>query len=151
MTETRELKLKQYAALIADESDSIALLANTSAFLYENLEHVNWVGFYLKTEKQELVLGPFQGRTACYRIPFSRGVCGWVARHEKAIIVPNVHEFEGHIACDARSKSEIVLPFFHQGEFYGVLDVDSSEIDNFSILDQNFLESILEILEKQML
>lgn len=144
----QELKLKQYAALIEDENDEIALLANTSAFLYEILEDVNWVGFYFVKEN-ELVLGPFQGKTACYRIPFSKGVCGWVARNEKAIIVSNVHEFEGHIACDTSSKSEIVLPIFKHGKLYAVLDVDSTELDNFCILEQVFLGEILEILQKK--
>ena len=145
----QELKLKQYAALIEDENDEIALLANTSAFLYEILEDVNWVGFYFVREN-ELVLGPFQGKTACYRIPFSKGVCGWAARNEKAIIVPNFHEFEGHIACDANSKSEIVLPIFKDGKLYAVLDVDSAELDNFCILEQVFLGEILENITEKM-
>lgn len=144
-----ELKLKQYDALIEDETDVLALLSNTSAFLFEALEDVNWAGFYL-VKGEELVLGPFQGRVACYRIPFTRGVCGWVARNEKSIIVSNVHEFEGHIACDDRSQSEIVIPIFSQGKLYGVLDIDSSELDNFCILEQIFLEEIIQRLEKKI-
>lgn len=144
-----EEKLKQYNALIEEETDFLALLSNTSAFLYETLENVNWAGFYLVKE-EELVLGPFQGRVACYRIPFSRGVCGNVAQNKKAIIVPNIHEFDGHIVCDERSRSEIVLPMFSKGKLYGVLDIDSSEFDNFCILEQIFLEEILESLMKKI-
>lgn len=144
-----EDKLKQYSALIEEETDFLALLSNTSAFLYENLENVNWAGFYL-VKGEELVLGPFQGRVACYRIPFSRGVCGRVAQSERALIVPNVHEFAGHIACDERSRSEIVLPMFAKGKLYGVLDIDSAEFDNFCVLEQVFLEEILERLMKKI-
>lgn len=144
-----EEKIRQYEGLIEGETDEIALLSNTSAFVYEALEEVNWAGFYLAKE-EELILGPFQGRVACYRIPFVRGVCGWVARSEKAIIVPDVHQFEGHIACDERSRSEIVIPIFRAGKLYGVLDVDSSEKDNFCVLEQVFLQEIVDRLEKKI-
>lgn len=144
-----DLKIRQYNSLIADEEDIIALLSNSSAFIYEALENINWAGFYLAKEN-ELVLGPFQGRVACYRIPFLKGVCGWVARNEKAIIVPDVHKFEGHIACDERSRSEIVIPIFNNKKLYGVLDIDSNELNNFSTLEKEFLEELVKNLEKKI-
>lgn len=150
MVSQRELELRQYRALIAGEKDEIAVLANTSAFLNEHLSNINWVGFYIVRGEEELVLGPFQGRSACYRIPFSKGVCGWAARNEKSIIVKDVHTFEGHIPCDERSQSEIVVPIFRAGKLYGVLDIDSPEKGNFDILDQIYLEEIVRILEEEL-
>lgn len=144
-----ELNLKQYKSIIENENDIIAILSNTSAFLYEILENVNWVGFYLMKDK-ELVLGPFQGKIACYRIPITDGVCGYVARNKKSIIVPDVEKFDGHIACDSNSKSEIVIPILKNGEVFGVLDVDSYDLNNFSILEQNFLEELVDILVKKL-
>lgn len=146
----RELELRQYRSLIEGERDEIAVLANTSAFLQEHLSNINWVGFYLVKGEEELVLGPFQGRSACYRIPFSKGVCGWASRNQKSIVVKDVHEFEGHIACDERSQSEMVIPIFRAGKLYGVLDVDSPEKANFDIMDQIYAEEIVKILEEEL-
>lgn len=144
-----ELNLKQYKSIIENENDIIAILSNTSAFLYEILENVNWLGFYLMKDK-ELVLGPFQGKIACYRIPITDGVCGYAARNKKSIIVPDVEKFDGHIACDSKSRSELVIPILKNGEVFGVLDVDSYELNNFSILEQNFLEELVDILVKKL-
>ncbi|NMT47924.1 GAF domain-containing protein [Providencia stuartii] len=121
------------SALLAGEYDLIASLANTSALLYERLEGINWVGFYLRSG-QELVLGPFQGKIACVRIPFGKGVCGTAYSQNKIQRVEDVHAFSGHIACDSASNAEIVLPLEVNGQVLGVLDIDSP---NFNHFDQN--------------
>lgn len=115
---------KQAVALIESEPDFIANLANLSSLLFMELEDLNWAGFYLK-KGDELVLGPFQGKPACVRIPMGRGVCGTAAKTNTTQRVYDVHEFEGHIACDAASNSEIVIPFSINGKVAGVLDIDS--------------------------
>lgn len=115
---------KQAVALIESEPDFIANLANLSSLLFMELEDLNWAGFYL-TKGDELVLGPFQGKPACVRIPMGRGVCGTAAKTNTTQRVYDVHEFEGHIACDAASNSEIVIPFSINGKVAGVLDIDS--------------------------
>ncbi|EWM34845.1 GAF domain-containing protein, partial [Vibrio parahaemolyticus] len=115
---------KQAVALIESEPDFIANLANLSSLLFMELEDLNWAGFYL-TKGDELVLGPFQGKPACVRIPMGRGVCGTAAKTNTTQRVYDVHEFEGHIACDAASNSEIVIPFSIKGKVAGVLDIDS--------------------------
>lgn len=112
------------AALTADEPDPVANMANAAALIWEYLPDLNWAGFY-RAIGGELVLGPFQGRTACIRIPFGKGVCGTAAAMREPQCVPDVHEFPGHIACDARSVSELVVPIVHQGRLLGVLDLDS--------------------------
>ncbi|EKT56279.1 GAF domain-containing protein [Providencia sneebia] len=126
------------SALLAGEYDLIASLANTSALLYERLEGVNWVGFYLKNG-QELVLGPFQGKIACVRIPYGKGVCGTAYSQNKIYRVDDVHTFPGHIACDSASNAEIVLPLEVNGQVLGVLDIDSP---NFNQFDQNDEEGL---------
>ncbi len=137
----------QIKALVEGESDLIANLANVAAALKEALGFF-WVGFYLKKENQ-LVLGPFQGSLACTRIDFNRGVCGHCYTTKKIVIVPNVDEFPGHIACSSASKSEIVLPVFDKnGEVFAVLDVDSDRFDDFSGTDTEGLQKIVEIIEK---
>ena len=118
---------KQAVALIESEKDYIANLANISSLLFMELDDLNWAGFYLK-KGDELVLGPFQGKPACVRIPMGRGVCGTAAQTNSVQRVYDVHEFEGHIACDAASNSEIVIPFTINGEVAGVLDIDSPNI-----------------------
>lgn len=115
---------KQAVALIESEPDFIANLANLSSLLFMELEDLNWAGFYL-TKGDELVLGPFQGKPACVRIPMGRGVCGTAAKTNTTQRVYDVHEFEGHIACDVASNSEIVIPFSINGKVAGVLDIDS--------------------------
>src|SRR5215510_16457157 len=122
----REL-LPQLTALLDGEPDLIANLANTAAALRECLPAASWIGFYLMRDG-ELVLGPFQGKVACVRIALGRGVCGTAAQRRETVIVPDVHAFPGHIACDAASRSEIVIPLLHQGQLLGVLDLDSPDL-----------------------
>jgi L-methionine (R)-S-oxide reductase len=131
--------------LIADEPDALANLCNASALLYHSLPAVNWAGFYL-LRGSELVLGPFQGRPACIRIPLGRGVCGTAAARRETIVVPDVHAFPGHIACDPASRSEIVVPLISEGEVVGVLDVDAPEPGRFDDQDRAGLESFAESL-----
>lgn len=145
--EIYESLLPQVEGLISDETDTIANLANIAAVLKEAFGFF-WVGFYIKKENQ-LVLGPFQGPIACTRINFDKGVCGYCYRTKETVIVPNVDEFPGHIACSSASKSEIVVPVFdHTGEVVMVLDVDSDELDDFSEDDKEGLEKMMHLLEK---
>jgi L-methionine (R)-S-oxide reductase len=120
----------QLAGLFADESDGLANAANTCAVLYHGLPGLNWAGFYF-LRQGELVLGPFQGKVACVRIALGRGVCGTAAQRREPLVVPDVHEFPGHIACDVASRSEIVLPLLQDGRLLGVLDLDSPELARF--------------------
>ena len=136
---------QQLVSLIEGESDNIAVLANTSALLNQTLSDINWVGFYL-AQSQELVLGPFQGNVACYRIPMGRGVCGVAASTLTTQRISDVHQFEGHIACDARSQSEIVIPLVIDNRLYAVLDIDSPNLARFSEKDQQGLENFVELL-----
>ncbi|KMY55069.1 histidine kinase [Bacillus sp. FJAT-27231] len=138
--ENYNLMIKQLQALLEGESNQIANLSNASALLNQFLERVNWVGFYL-TEGNELVLGPFQGLPACVRIPFGRGVCGTAASEKKTQRIADVHAFPGHIACDAASQSEIVIPLIKDGHVFGVLDIDSPEKDRFDEIDEKMLEA----------
>ncbi len=126
---------KQAVALIESEKDYIANLANISSLLFMELEDLNWAGFYL-TKGDELVLYSFQGKPACVRIPMGRGVCGTAAQTNSVQRVYDVHAFEGHIACDAASNSEIVIPFTINGEVAGVLDIDSPNIGRFNEIDE---------------
>ncbi|GIN72988.1 hypothetical protein J14TS2_34630 [Bacillus sp. J14TS2] len=141
-----KLLIKQLKSLLEGEPNSIANLSNASALLNQFLERINWVGFYL-VENNELVLGPFQGLPACIRIPFKKGVCGTAAATEKTIVVEDVNAFPGHIACDAASQSEIVIPIFKNGELFGVLDIDSPEKKRFDHTDQTILEEFVRVLE----
>ena len=135
------------AALLAGDHDLIANLANTSALLFTSLPQLNWAGFYLLNSPKELVLGPFQGKPACVRIALGRGVCGTAAAERRTVLVPNVHEFPGHIACDSASNSEIVLPLIRaNGELLGVLDLDSPVLERFDAIDQQGLEQIVRTL-----
>src|SRR5690242_2107629 len=119
----RELE-KQLEALFAGESDRIANAANMAALIYHGLPDVNWAGFYFR-RGGELVLGPFQGKPACIRIPIGKGVCGTAAARSASVLVPDVHDFPGHIACDPASRSELVVPLIEEGLVLGVLDLDS--------------------------
>ena len=132
-------------ALVSGVPYRIANLANAAALLYEELPQLNWAGFYL-LEGDALILGPFQGKPACIRIPMGKGVCGTAAARGETVVVPNVHEFPGHIACDGASNSEIVLPIYVDGELFGVLDMDSPIFDRFDENDRTGLEGIVEIL-----
>ena len=143
--EIYEAIFPQLKALLEGEQDSVAKMANCSAALKEAFGFF-WVGFY-RVQGGELVLGPFQGPIACSRIAFSRGVCGYAYTQGKTVIVPDVDQFPGHIACSSASKSEIVVPFRDQaGAILGVLDVDSDRLDDFSEVDQVGLEKILTLL-----
>jgi GAF domain-containing protein len=134
----------QAAALLSGHQDLVANAANLSSLLFYALENVNWVGFYF-LKGGELVVGPFQGRPACVSIPVGKGVCGTVAETRKALRVANVHAFEGHIACDAESRSEIVLPLILNGELIGVLDLDSPEKNRFSKEDERILKIVVDV------
>lgn len=144
-----ELVLNQLHALIFDETDIICNLSNASSLLYHFLKNVNWVGFYLFKENQ-LVLGPFQGKPACTRIPLNKGVCGKAATIQEVVYVENVHEFEGHIACDSASNSEVVLPIIINGNLFGVLDIDSFKFNNFNSQQIEFLKEFVEVLKSQL-
>ncbi|WP_426141480.1 GAF domain-containing protein [Pseudomonas sp. DWP3-1-2] len=137
----------QLESLLADERDFIANAAQFSAFLYSQLEDLNWAGFYLNRE-QELVLGPFQGQIACVRIPFGRGVCGAAAQSGQTQRVHDVHEFPGHIACDSASNSELVVPLIKEARLIGVLDLDSPSVGRFSEEDQQGIEALVRIFLK---
>ncbi len=134
----------QLEALFADERDFIANAAQFSAFLYSQVEDLNWAGFYLNCN-EELVLGPFQGQVACVRIPFGRGVCGAAAASRETQRVEDVHAFAGHIACDSASNSELVIPLVKEGRMIGVLDLDSPKLARFSAADQEGLERLAAI------
>ena len=135
---------KQARALLDGEHDRIANAANLSALAYQALPDLNWVGFYL-FDGTELVLGPFQGKPACVRIPLNRGVCGAAASQRQTQLVPDVHAFPGHIACDAASRSESVVPLVHRGELIGVWDVDSPVPDRFDEDDRQGMEALCAI------
>lgn len=143
------LLVKQLRALIQDESNLIANLSNVSALLNAHFDQINWVGFYLwDDQEQELVLGPFQGKVACNRIPMGRGVCGSALQQQQTLIVPDVHAFAGHIACDSASRSEIVVPIIIDGHPFGVLDIDAPVTDRFTTEDQALLEACIDELKK---
>ncbi|MGY4531780.1 L-methionine (R)-S-oxide reductase [Pseudomonas sp. TE3786] len=134
----------QLEALLADERDFVANAAQFSAFLYTQLDDLNWAGFYLNKQEQ-LVLGPFQGQVACVRIPFGKGVCGAAASTLQTQRVEDVHEFPGHIACDSASNSELVVPLVKEGRLIGVLDLDSPKLARFSEADQQGIEKLAAI------
>ena len=136
-------------ALTAGVPHVTANLANAAALLYRSLPEVNWAGFYL-LEGETLVLGPFQGKPACIEIPLGRGVCGTAAASGKTVVVPDVHAFPGHIACDEDSRSEIVVPLLKNGTVAGVLDIDSPVCGRFSEKDRATLEAFARLLEKNL-
>ena len=132
-------------AVLTGESDLIANLANAAALLFWSLPAVNWTGFYL-LKQAELVLGPFQGKIACVRIKLGQGVCGNAAEQRRTLVIPNIHEFAGHIACDSASNSEIVIPIVKNDALIGVLDIDSPEFARFDGDDKTELEKFVQIL-----
>lgn len=144
-----QLLTSQAIALIESESDLIANLSNISALLNMNLLDINWVGFYLLKENQ-LVLGPFQGKVACVRIDLDKGVCGKAFSTNSVQRIADVHNFPGHIACDAASQSEIVLPIHYQGKTVAVLDIDSPSVNRFSEIDEEGLTLLIKELEKHL-
>ena len=141
-----ELICAQLSALTEDVPYEIANLSNASALLWQELPDINWAGFY-KMVDGALVLYPFQGKPACIRIPVGRGVCGTAVAEDKTQLVPDVHKFPGHIACDCASNSEIVVPIHVKGEIWGVLDIDSPYFERFTAEDQAGLERFAKILE----
>ena len=141
------LLCEQMKSLLEGESHWLPSLANASALLYETLPELNWAGFYLM-EGGSLLLGPFQGKSACIRIPLGRGVCGTAAAEDRTQLVPDVHAFPGHIACDCASNSEIVVPLHRDGRVIGVLDIDSPVYDRFSEADRAGLEAFARVLEE---
>ena len=142
-----ETLIAQVKALTEGIPYPIANLANTSAAIWENLDQLNWAGFYLM-EDGALVLGPFQGKPACIRIPVGKGVCGTAVQENRTILVEDVHQFPGHIACDCASNSEIVVPIYKNGQIYGVLDLDSPYFARFTEEDQKGLEAVVRVLER---
>lgn len=144
-----ENMLSAVSGLAADEKNIIAVMANVSAVIFHNVKTINWAGFYIK-EGEGLVLGPFQGKPACVRIPPGKGVCGAAALQKKTLIVNDVHSFPGHIACDGDSASEIVVPIMKNGEVFGVLDVDSPETARFTELERKYFEEIAVIIGKAL-
>jgi GAF domain-containing protein len=143
--EKYEALLPQLRSLVEDENDLIANLANIAAALKQTMNFF-WIGFYF-VKGNELVLGPFQGPVACTRIAYGKGVCGTGWKNAETIVVKNVEEFSGHIACSADSKSEIVIPFFKNGKVAGVLDVDSDELASFDETDSYYLNSVARLIE----
>lgn len=133
----------QVEALLAGERNLVANAAQLSAFIYQEVPDLNWAGFYFVEGEDQLLLGPFQGKVACMRIPFSKGVCGAAARERRTQRVEDVHAFPGHIACDAASRSELVVPLVHGGRLIGVLDLDSPHPGRFSAADQAGIEALV--------
>lgn len=141
--------IQQVEAIVAGEQDLVANMANISAILYWALKDVNWAGFYL-VKGEQLVLGPFHGQPACIRIPIGKGVCGTAVSENNIQIIEDVHLFAGHIACDAASNSEIVLPIRQNNQIIAVLDIDSPEIARFDTEDKAGLSQIVEILQASL-
>ena len=141
------LLAQQIKVLAEDEPNFLPVLSNASALLYENMEDLNWAGFYLM-DKGSLLLGPFQGKVACIRIELGKGVCGTAAGDDETQLVKNVHEFAGHIACDSASNSEIVVPIHKDGKVVAVLDIDSPSLGRFTEEDKTGLEGFVKVLEE---
>jgi len=138
---------EEIRATLEGETDLIASMATIACLLHHSLDYFFWTGFYRVVVPGELRIGPYQGTLGCLRISFGRGVCGTAARRRETIVVPDIHQFPGHIACDSESKSEIVVPVFnHRDELIAVLDVDSAEYDAFDEVDQRHLEEIVTLL-----
>ena len=144
-----DLLCAQLAALAEADGWYVPLLSNASALLYDALKDVNWAGFYVLRDGR-LVLGPFQGRVACIHIPMGKGVCGTAAQRDETLLVPDVHAFPGHIACDSASNSEIVVPIHKNGEIVAVLDIDSPAFNRFTDEDRAGLEAFVKVLERAM-
>ena len=137
--------VEQLRSLIANEPDWIANLANAAALIFQSLPDLNWTGFYL-LRGEELVVGPFQGKVACVRIGLGKGVCGTTAQTRRTVVVPDVHQFPGHIACDSASRAEIVIPLIRQNQLIGVLDLDSPSLNRFDEEDAKGLEQLAAVL-----
>ena len=138
---------EQIKVLIEDFGDNtIGMLSNISSLLFMEMKNVNWVGFYFEKDNN-LILGPFQGKPACMKIEYGKGVCGTALEKDEIMLVPNVHEFSGHIACDSNSNSEIVIPIHKDNKVWGVLDIDSPLINNFNLDDYEGLKNIVNTIE----
>ena len=148
MTNYQEMN-RELEALTQGVPHRIANLANAAALLWQHMDGLNWAGFYL-LEGERLVLGPFQGKPACIEIPIGKGVCGTAVARNETMVIPNVHDFPGHIACDCASNAEIVIPFRKNGEIIGVLDIDSPLFDRFAEKDRLGLEAFVSVLEKEL-
>lgn len=144
VTDYKELH-SSLVSLVDGVPHTTANLANASALLFSRLEGINWAGFYL-CDGEKLILNAFQGKPACIEIPMGKGVCGYAALQKQTIVVPDVHKFRGHIACDSDSNSEIVIPLIIEGAVFGVLDIDSPHFDRFSATDREGLEKFAQIL-----
>lgn len=140
---------EQLKNIIDGVDDIVSNMANASALLFDTLEDINWAGFYL-VKNNELILGPFQGKIACTKIPYGKGVCGTAFKERKTLVVKNVHEFSGHIACDSRSNSEIVVPIIKNNKVFAVLDIDSISLNRFNDLDKEGLEDFVEIIGESL-
>ena len=141
-----ELLIKQARAITEDVPHLTANLANLSALIWQSLDDINWAGFYLR-EGDKLILGPFQGNVACVEIALGKGVCGTAAQQDATQLVPDVHRFKGHIACDSASRSEIVVPLHRDGKVVGVLDIDSPTLSRFTQKDKEGLEKLCNLIE----
>ena len=148
MVDYKEL-CAELGALIDGVEHTVANLANASALIFDRMDNLNWAGFYLY-DGEKLVLNAFQGKPACIEIPMGRGVCGTAAARRETIVVPDVHKFEGHIACDSASQSEIVIPIVIDGDLFGVLDIDSPHTDRFDGEDKDGLEAFVNVLSEQL-
>jgi L-methionine (R)-S-oxide reductase len=148
-TATYERVVQEITATLEGETDLLAAMTTVACLLHQAFDSFFWTGFYRRVGPDELLVGPYQGTLGCLRISFDRGVCGACARSQQTIIVPDVHQFPGHIACDPHSKSEIVIPVFDQaGELIAVLDVDSDRYEAFDEVDQGYLERIVSLLAR---
>ena len=143
------MMLKQAEEMLAEEPWYVAAMSNLSALIMENMDGLNWAGFYLR-RGGGLTVGPFQGKPACIHIPMGKGVCGTAAQRDETVVVPDVHAFPGHIACDSASRSEIVIPLHADGQVAGVLDIDSPVLNRFSAEDQEGLEQLAALLQDRL-
>ena len=144
-----DLMCRQLESLSEGVAWDITVLSNAAALIWDSLDDINWAGFYL-LQNDTLILGPFQGKPACIEIPVGKGVCGTAVKENRTLVVPDVHQFPGHIACDCASNSEIVIPLCKNGEIIGVLDIDSPLFDRFSEEDRVGLEAFVKALEKAL-
>lgn len=145
-----EINLESLNALIAGNEFKVTILSNASAYLNECLDNINWIGFYILNDKY-LYLGPFQGKPACINIPVGKGVCGNTIKEGKTIVVDNVLEYKGHIACDSASRSEICVPIYINNKIYGLLDIDSPNFNRFNESDKEILEKSVKIIENALI
>lgn len=144
-----DLLTEQAEAFCEDTPDEVAAMANLSSLIYYTLDRLNWAGFY-RVKGEELILGPFQGKVACIRIAKGRGVCGTAWKEDRVLVVPDVHAFPGHIACDVDSQSEIVVPIHRGGEVIGVLDIDSPVLNRFDDADREGLTALVQCFERYL-